>query len=661
MPNPSLQPIIPIHPRPSAISRPRPFLVAHWSLTILLAACATPAPLPTLVPTLAGRGGTPLASTPAPLPTLPPALPSPTPTPVPVELVICQTEEPLSLYLYGDDTAARAGILEALYDGPIDIVGYEPRPVILEDLPTLANGGLQVRAVSVKPGDRVMDAVTLQVVQLAEGVRLAQVDGSLLTYSGEAPAPAAQVSAEFRLKPGLLWSDNQPLTAADSRFSFEAAAYYDTPTSKFVTDRTLAYEVVDRLTLRWTGLPGWRDRDAARRFWSPLPRHLFDGVNPSELKANPDANERPLGWGPFVLQAWEKGDRLTLARNPNYFRAGEGLPRVDRVVFRFGLTPEQILAEMRAGRCDIGPAAVGWADYWDQIRADPAAFAPQFAPDLAFEHLDFGIQPALDYRRAAGLDLFQDVRVRQAVALCLDRQALVDQLLNGLGEVPAAYVPAGHPLFAAGRLAEYPFDPARGRGMLADAGWTDADGDGVRERAGQRLALEYAGGPETSPFRQQLAQALRDQLRLNCGLELRIRWYPVDDPGEGLYAPWPGGPLFGRKFDLASFPWRAGLEPPCELYLTGAIPDDLNPAGANNTGYSNPAFDAACDRALRAFDPDERRQAHAEAQAIWADELPSLPLFFRLLVGLARPEVSGYRLEPAARSDLANIEFIGRP
>lgn len=641
----------------------RPSALAILLFASLLGACGTPPPLPTLVPTVAGEAtgqpGTPAPQ--LPQPTLPPPAVSPTPTPVPVELVVCQTEEPLSLYLYGDDTAARAGILEALYDGPIDIVNYEPRPVILEDLPSLANGRLRVTAVTVQPGDRVVDAITLQVVQLAEGVRLAQVDGSLITYTGEAPAQAAQVSAEFTLLPGLLWSDNQPLTADDSRFSFEAAAYYDTPTSKFVTDRTLAYEVVDRLTLRWTGLPGWRDREAGRRFWSPLPRHLFDGVNPSELKANPDANERPLGWGPFVLEAWEKGDRLTLVRNPNYFRAGEGLPRVDRVVFRFGLTAEQILAELRAGRCDIGPAAVGWGAYLEQIQAEPAAFAPQYAPDLAFEHLDFGIQPALDYRRAAGLDLFQDARVRQAIAACLDRQALVDELLGGAGEVPAAYLPRSHPLFAAGQAAEQPFDPARGRQLLAEAGWSDADGDGVRERAGQRLALEYATGPESSPFRQQLAQRLGDQLRRNCGVDVRLKWYPIDDPGAGLYAPWPAGPLFGRKFDLASFPWRAGLEPPCELYLTSAIPDDLNPAGANDLGYSNPAFDAACERALRTLDPAERQAAHAEAQAIFTRDLPSLPLFFRYVAGVARPEVAGYALEPAARSDLANLELISRP
>ncbi len=639
-----------------------------WALVVglcLLSACGSPAPLPTLVPTRAADSSVAPDATAAGFPTLPatvlPTAP-PTPTPVPIDLVICQTDEPLSLYLYGDDVAARAGILDALYDGPLDVVNYELRPVILEDLPTVANGGLRLTEVVVQPGERVVEAGTGRVVQVAEGVPLAQVDGSVITASADSPARTVQVSAEFHVKPGVLWSDSQQLTAEDSRFSFEAAAFYATEASKFVTDRTQSYEVVDQFTVRWTGLPGWRDRDAARRFWSPLPRHLFEGVSPSELKDNPDANERPLGWGPFGLSEWKKGETLTLVRNPNYFRADEGLPRVDRVIFRFGLTPDQILAELEAGGCDLAPQSVDFAAWVPQLRAQQAAglLAPQFVAGTAFEHLDFGLLPAAGYRRAAGDNTLQDLRVRQAVAYCLDRAALQEALLGGTGEVPAAYVPRAHPLFAADQVTEYAFDRDRGRRLLAEAGWTDGDGDGVREQGGQRLALELVTGPEASAFRQRLAELLTEQLR-GCGVEVRVRWAAVDDLGQGLYAPWPGGPLFGRRFDLAAFPWQAGREPPCELYLTSAIPDDLHPGGANNTGYRNPAYDAACERALTSFDEAVRRAAHAEAQAVLSRDLPMLPLFFRAVIGVTRPGLSGYQPDPTARSDLWNLEQITVP
>lgn len=628
-------------------------------LILTLSACtAQPQPdLPTLAPTLNIANGTPSGaatsiSTPDAAVT---ETPVPTATPVPATLTICQQAEPLSLYLYSEAGAARAGIFEALYDGPLDTNGFALQPVILEELPSVANGRLVLQEVSVKPDDIVVDAVDLQLKSLAEGVRLAQVDGRVVTYTAGAPARTVQVSAQFKIKPGLVWSDNTQLTADDSRFSYEAARYFDTPTSKFITDRTTSYEVVDTLTVEWTGLPGFRDLNAARHFWSPLPRHLFNGVNPSELKNNPDANERPVGWGPFVLQAWQKGESLTLTRNANYFRAAEGLPKVGQVVFRFGLTPEQILAELETGGCDIGSQATDFTALTPQIleKQSAGALAAQFTPSNVFEHLDFGLLPAEDYRRAAGREVFADIRVRQGLVQCVDRQQLINQLLNGVGEVPASYVPNSHPLFNA-QVATYKFDVRRGQQLLSEAGWNDADGDGVRDKEGRRLALDFVTGPEGSAFRQQLATLLTAQLK-GCGAEVRVRWLATT---QELYEVWPAGPIFGRQFDVSVFPWRAGAEPPCELYLSDAIANDLNPAGSNNTGFSNAAFDAACQRGLRSLDEATHRAAHLEAQAIWARELPSLPLFFRFQVGVARPAVSGYQPNATARSDMWNIEEL---
>jgi len=644
--------------------------LTHWlrrtafialDLILLLTACSpSPTPPPPSAPTPTPAPPT-AAATPLPSATSEPTL---TPTPTPIELVVCQKDEPLSLYLYGDGPSARAGLFDALFDGPMDSLGYAYQPVILEALPSLAEGGgASLTEVEVRPGDRVVDAVTHQVVSLGDGVQLAQLDGSPITYSagvsGADPARTVQVSAAFTLKPGLVWSDGQPLTADDSVFSFEIAASADTPISHFVTDRTAHYDALDSLTVRWTGLPGWRDAEFFLRFWTPFPRHLYGQLSPREILASPDPAERPVGWGPFVLgpEGWVKGDHLTLVRNPHYFRAAEGLPRVDRVTFRFGLSPEQILAEMLKGRCDIGAEE---ADFSGQIAFLLQAqaghvLAPQFVPDTKFEHLDFGIQPPDDYKRAAGNDLFQDARVRRAVAYCLDRQALVDQLLNGVAEAPAAYLSSRHPLYAAAQITPYPFDPAQGQALLEEASWSDRDGDGVREKGQRKLSLSYASGPEGSAFREALMQFVQTQLLANCGIEARPQLYTLEELYNDL---WPTGVVFGRRFDLAEFAWVTGVEPPCELYLTEAIASEQNPGGENNTGYSNPAFDAACRAARNALDEATRRARHAEAQAIFTRDLPSLPLFLRVKVGVALPRVNGYQPDSTASSDLWNIESI---
>jgi len=577
---------------------------------------------------------------------------------VPIELVVCQTGEPTSLYLYGDDTRARAGIFQALFDGPIDTAGYGYQPVILAALPSPGAGTAGLAEVEVALGQRVVDAATGAVVPLGEGVTLAQADGSTLTYSGADPARTVQVWAEFALRNDVTWSDGAPVTADDSVFSFEIAASPDTPVSKFVVDRTASYATTAADRVRWTGLPGWVDSDYVQRFWTPLPRHLYGALDAATLRTIPEANDLPLGWGPFVLApgGWVKGGHLTVVRNPKYFRAGEGLPRVDRVTFRFGMSAEDVLEELEAGTCHVAGDDVDFAAHLPALRAAGEAgwLAPQFVADNAFEHLDFGILPAPEYRRAAGNDLFADVRVRQAVAHCLDRQALIDQLVDGLAEVPAAYVPAAHPAFAGEGLAGYPFDPARGQALLAEAGWADTDGDGVRQQAQRRLAVELVSGPAESAFREALLALISQQLLANCGMEAA----PALRSTAELFDPWPAGQIFGRRFDLGVFPWRTGITPPCDLYLTSAIPNDQNPGGANNTGYSRAEFDAACQRALTALDEGERLAAHREAQRLFAEDLPSLPLFFRPRAGAALPRVEGFQLDPTAASVVWNVEAL---
>ena len=625
---------------------------------IVLAACG-PTPTPPVTP---GTPNPSFTATPGPSPTPgPPTLTptaSPSPTPTPIELVVCQTGEPLSLYLYGDDTRARSAIFQALFDGPIDTVGYVDQPVILSALPSVEAGTAGTLEVEVSPGQPVVDAVTGAVVPLVDGINVRQPDGSILAYVGPDPVRTIQVWAEFTLLPGLRWSDGEPLTADDSVFSYEIDASPDTPRGKYLISRTASYLATSDTTTRWTGLPGFLDSNYAKRFWTPLPRHAYGSLSAAALQTDPGANERPLGWGPFVISAegWVKGGHLMLERNPYYFRAAEGLPRVDKVTFRFGLNAASVLDELATNTCHLSGDDVDWASQLPDLLAarDAGQVAAQIVPGDVFEHLDFGIQPVEGYRRGAGLDLFTDVRLRQAVAYCLDRQALIDQLVNGLSEVPAVYVPANHPLFGGDALTRYPFDPAQGQALLAAAGWADADGDGVREQGNRRLSLALVSAPPESAFRTALLEFMRTQLLTNCGIEA----LPELHTPEELYDVWPDSLVFGRQFDLAVFPWMTGSTPPCDLYLTSALPSDDNPGGSNDTGYSNPDYDAACQAALSALDAATRRAGQLEAQRLFTQDLPALPLFFRPKVGPAANTVRGYQLEASAASGLWNIEVL---
>jgi len=255
----------------------------------------------------------------------------PTPPP-PKEFTICQAEEPNTLFIYGSPSRAARNVLEAIYDGPVDTPSYRFQPVILEKIPSLADGDVALRtvrvsagAVQVGEGSKVVDINGLA-LDLLRGVTVFDAGGQKVTFEPGQVITMTQMVVTFTLRAGLTWADGQPLTAQDSRYSYELAGAFDTPSLRLLRERTQRYDVVDERTVVWTGVPGYRDTLYVTNFYHPLPRHAWGQVTGGFLLSAEIAQRKPLGWGPFSVEEWVAGDHITLVRNPNYFRAAEGLP-----------------------------------------------------------------------------------------------------------------------------------------------------------------------------------------------------------------------------------------------------------------------------------------------------------------------------------------------
>lgn len=628
-------------------------------LTALLAACSG-GPADTAAPTFT--------------PALPTDTPPPTPTPVPPrELTICIGQEPNSLYLYGGSgSRAMWNILEAIYDGPVDTLGYQSQPVILESLPSLENGGAVYETVPVERGQDVLDADGKPAV-LDTGLRVLPAGcrsaDCAIRWDGVSPLQMERLTLTFRLKAGLRWQDGAPLTAADSVFAFRIAADPQTPAARWLTLRTAAYRVVDEVTVEWQGIPGYLPADYGMHFFLPLPEHAWGQYSAAELLQNEEVNRRPLGWGPYQIESWTPGESIRLSRNPNYFRAAEGLPHFDLLTFRFfGEPADNNIAALTSGECDFVDDTVDWEGQLyilDELQQKNAALI-QAAPTTTWEQLTFGIRPAAydgGYTPFGGYrqDLLGDVRTRQAIAACIDRQALVDRLLYGYSAVPNGFFPPQHPL-AFPDLSAPPFDPALGQSLLEEAGWRDLDGDPATPRTAvgvvnvlndTPLVLEYRTTPDR--LHQMTAERIAENLRA-CGVGIELK---LVEPFE-LFAPGPEGALFGRNFDLAQFAWQSGrTTPPCTLFSGAQIPTAANGwIGTNISGWSSPVYDAQCAAALLADPRDAAayQQAQRAVQQTFLEELPALPLFFRLQIALASPEVCGVQMDAGARSVLWNIE-----
>jgi peptide/nickel transport system substrate-binding protein len=616
-------------------------LKAVFALSAVLALCATccagPLPLPpTSAPTL-----------------------TPSPTPEPKVLTVCMRDEPDTLYLYGTNSVAAHHIWQAIYDGPLDSRTYTHQPVILAGLPDLADGvgsvgpHAAVETITVGAGERVLGA-NGQVVSLSPGVAVEDADGQRVAFDGT-PVQMRRMVVTFTLQSGLAWSDGTPLAADDSVFSFELAADPATPTDKHVVERTAKYRAVDAQTVVWSGIPGYLDHFYYLNFWHPLPRHAWGHLSAAELLSADVSTRQPLGWGPFEIHEWVPGDHLAVARNPTYFRVPGGLPRLDGVVYRFIPDPIVLAQELVAGRCDVvthdaaGGVRTALPDLHPEVR-ELSVF------DAKWELLAFGISPNREYDRS---DFFEDVRVRQGIALCIDRQALAEQVVGAMGRVLDSYVPPEHPFYAGERVATWAHDPAAGQALLASAGWYDDDGDGVCEAHGIPGIVEgtlFQVNYQTTddPLRMQTAQAVQTYLA-GCGIQTSVDIVASD----AFFAPGPEGSLFGRRFDLAQFSWRATSDPLCDLFLSSQMPDADRWDRPNVTGFLDDEYDTACLAALQALpDSGEYEASQAEAQHVFSERLPALPLFQRSKVTFVRTTVIGLAPNSTQVSELWNVEQL---
>ena len=591
----------------------------------------------------------------------PPSAPTPTPAPA-KQRVVNMAAEPASLYLYGDSSLQAASVRHAIYENLYTSLSYDYQAQGLGKLPSLADGDAVINTVTVTEGEVVLNA-SGDPMRLAPGLQIITADGSFLTYDGQDGVQMRQMVVDFTFKP-LVWSDGVAVTAVDSLFSFNIAADPNTPNDKTKIERTTNYEATGDLSVRWTGVPGFLDNTYFLNVWQPLPSHQLSRFTAAELLEIDETTVQPLSHGPFVVAEWEAGSHMLLTVNPHYYRADEGFPRVGEVLIQFEDNLEQNLAQVTAGNVDILTQDIFQSQPM-QITADLIAnkeLSATFQPISVFEHIDFGINSADEYEETRP-DFFEDVGVRQAMTLCTDRQRMVDELMFGQVDVLHAYVPDTHPLYPEDAFKQ-PFDPIAANTQLDELGFKDTDGDGIRE------FVEFEEGEikSTTPFsitlgtdseslqRQRINEMFAEDMEA-CGIHVELYEIPVID----WYADGPFSPLFGRRFDLATFAWLTNIRPPCNLYLSSNVtgPEEQGFGGwgnVNATGWSNEAFDESCAMALAALPgTPEYVTYHQDAIRTFSEQLPVIPLCAQMKTAVTRPSVLNFKPNSTQPSALWNL------
>ena len=604
---------------------------------------------------------------------------TPTPEPEgPRTLTICSNWAPDTLFMHWPTLMAAYRVWQIIYDGPIDENSLAYQPVILEKLPNLADGDAAINTIIVNEGDTVVDAggsiVTLDSAADPPQMLRPAGGGEPLAYMG-GEFEMDQLSATFKLLPNLTWSDGTPLVASDSVFKFNLLEEQSFGNFEFWL-RTATYEAVDQRTTVWTGLPGDMDSTYFINFQSPLPEHVLGKYSPSDLSTAEEAALKPLGWGPYRIQEHILGEQIILEKNPHYFRANEGLPKFDILIINY-ITDSSgaLISSLLSGECDI---ALGIDSEQLELMLElqnAEQVSTIISESTIFDHITFPIQPfSYDDGYQVGLDrpdFFSDVRIRRAIALCLDRQSAADLATFGMSPVLDTYIPEFHPLFN-NQVPHYDYDPEAGIALLEEVGWVDHDGDpgtprianGVRNVAdGTLFEFSYLTTHNRQPYAAVLEQSLID-----CGIHAKLRTMTLAE----LFQSDPEIGNYYRGHEIMEFGLGSGPQPPCDLYLSSAVPGPvgeswfsimdgvertfITTSGVNISGFANQEYDDICMTALNELSGREGYiDAHHEAQRIYSELLPSIPLFTNVHFIAARPDSCNIILDPTG-GELWNIE-----
>jgi peptide/nickel transport system substrate-binding protein len=437
------------------------------------------------------------------------------------------------------------------------------------------------------------------------------------------------IDITFTIRPDARWGDGLPVTTEDVLFTYEVgrdpasavsnAELYRRITGITVKDNKTFTLHIDKLTFNY----------AAINDFVLLPAHLerraFSEPGQYRVRTRYDTEPTNPGLynGPYRIAEIASGSHILLEPNPRW----EGpKPHLRRVTIRAIENTAALEANLLSGTIDMVAGELGFPleEAIAFEKRHPDRYRILYKPSLVYEHVDcnFGV-PAL-----------ADRRVREALILGLDREAISRQLFAGQQPVADSFL---NPLDAGYTtdIPHYRYEPERAAALLEAAGWV-AQSQGPRADAtGNRLTLELmttAGNRS----RELVEQVLQSQWR-RIGIEVRIR----NEPARVLF----GETLRHRRFQLAMYAWISSPENvPRSILYSSEIPGPTNAfAGQNLSGFSNPEMDRLIDALEIELDPDKRRSLWADAQRLYATELPSLPLYFRSSVFVLPKWLSGVR------------------
>lgn len=428
----------------------------------------------------------------------------------------------------------------------------------------------------------------------------------------------------YTIHEDVLFHDGEPLTADDVAFTYRIFLHDDYTGPRSGDFSALeGVEALDEHTVRFT-LSEPDASFATRTDYGILPEHILGDVPVAELGNHNEFNiDNPIGAGPFEFVEWNSGQSIVLDAFEDYF---DGRAHVDRVTFRIGQDDNAVILMLETGEADVFvgvPAEeVPTLEFLDHINISSTL-------SLAYEWIGYNL------RRPP----FDDKRVRQALTHAIDRQEIVDTILDGQAEV--AHAPMSPLSWAySDDVPQFNYDPERALELLAEAGWTPNE-DGMLEKDGEVFSFEILSNDGNNVRRD--VGIIAQQMLGDIGIDVRPRQMEWGAFLNALQPP-------NSDFDAIVLSWALAIDPdPAAIWHSREIEQGLN-FGA----YANPVVDEIAEANKRILNQDERAEQLAELWATIAEDQPYTFLWYPQRFVAMNERVRGFTHHP--RLDYYGIE-----
>ena len=402
------------------------------------------------------------------------------------------------------------------------------------------------------------------------------------------------------------WHDGTPLTVDDVKFSLDY--FIEKATGRFSRDLRGVVAIAvsgDNGIVISLAAPNPAFDLVALADIPIIPRHIWEGIDdPGERAFDISTN---VGSGPFMMTEYESDQFYRFVSNPDYFR---GVPAVDELVVIVFADDAGALAAIRSGEVDVSfervsPEQIALLDAQDPLDISQG-------PEFTTQMINFDASKAP----------FSDVVVRQAMSLAIDSQDLVDTVYLGAATVGSpGWVHPGKPVYNPDVQAT--FDPAAANALLEGAGYTDTDGDGIREFGGEPMSFDMITNSSDS-LRLRIAELTAAMLG-DVGIEITVVSVETATWEEAV---WPGFDINnGRNYDIAVWGWSAPVQANT-IRIAELVHGDPGIGFLNLTGFSNAEVDEISSQLLTEADPATSQQLIFDLQVLLADQVPFVLLAY---------------------------------